>query len=1165
MNIVEQLTEILPRLARHLPIDVFNPLRDQLDDEDNIRVLQKVVRALESLHQVLVNYTPRYLIEVDFTPGEPYGEMLEGAFVFADVTGFTALTEMFSRQGYGQGQETISYIMNRFFAHVLDPLVASGGDLLIFAGDAVLAYFPHQEDGEDVLQATRAALRMQRAIHPFIRFETELGPASLTMSVGVERGAVYAGIVGTPERMELLISGPATEEAMIAESRAEPKQVALGPQAAAIARPHFTLDGQIVVDDLGEALGAYEISLPTRKRGSAVFFSLDIAELLEALQQSLRRVERLALFLPEDILARLVNMGQQRHLPPELRPVAVQFINLIGLERLAVEQGPEIATAVFQRYFVRAQQIVTRHEGVISQIDAYHPGFFFLNTFGAPRAHEGTRLYAVSAALQLGRLVEQINREFELDPPLQQRGGITYGLIFTGEVGAVYRRESVVVGSSVNRAARLMSQAEPGQIILDADIWAEVQTAFVGEQLPAVQLKGIEGKVTIIEVQQMRLGARLPPLERPLIGREMEQAQLETDLQKLLNGAGCVRFITGETGLGKTTLIRYLADTAREQKLMVLVGRCQPHGAHIPLLPWLDLLRGWLEMDRTEGIEERFHHRLADLYLSEFGTVLAELLLPASQPSAPDSDSASFDPRLIITLLSRLVRQQPLVIILEDIHWLDKESQALLEALLAEISQLPMLLVVTGREPVERTAHTPLTKLPATALLQIAQRTLGAESLDDSLGQWIAEKCAGNPYYAVELCRALQQANAVLINKNSGVAYWTKAAPDLPLSLHALLLARLEELPLLQQDLLKRAAVFGPIFEYEGLRHLFGKSGAEAQFQTTLEQVVQTAFVAPLEEGVSYQFTHALMQEAIYETLSFARRKQWHTQIGDWLAAHRLDQEQNLALTAYHYLRGDDPLRAAHFARRAGDKARMRREYTSALEYYGSVLSLAQTPEDEERMALAGQAEVLAIQGDYSAARLAYGRAAELGSADARQKEAILSGELVQLDRLQFSDALLPWARGGQAWLLARQGKQPEAVALLRETISTCSERNSHKTLTDLQHTLENNHRPGPYEKWIDQFVAIVLQCGFSPIDLLEMSGQFSLLMQHIIRHNGLTLRQAAEICHRSVPEIERILEKMVKKGYLHRVKRVYKARFGHKSDKKLSADLWAVLDNNDD
>jgi class 3 adenylate cyclase len=166
-------------------------------------------------------------------------------------------------------------------------------------------------------------------------------------------------------------------------------------------------------------LGDYEISLPTRRSGGSPVLSLDIAEVLQTLETSLQRVERLAPFLPEDMLARLVNStDRHRRLESEFRPVAVQFIFIAGLEDLAVTQGADLATAALQRYFIQAQEIINRHEGVVSQIDTYGQGFILLNTFGAPRAHEGTKSYAVSAALQLARALVLDRDILLLDEPL---------------------------------------------------------------------------------------------------------------------------------------------------------------------------------------------------------------------------------------------------------------------------------------------------------------------------------------------------------------------------------------------------------------------------------------------------------------------------------------------------------------------------------------------------------------------------------------------------------------------------------------------------------------------------------------------------------------------------------------------------------------------------
>lgn len=1133
-------SNILPRLARHLPAGQFNSLRalpenlDELGDNappDAARLLLNANRTLEPLHRVLVQYMPRYLVELDPRPGQPHGKLIEGSFIFADVTGFTALTELLSQQGHARGRELMNQIMNRLFTEILDPLIASGGDLLIFAGDAALVYFPKQDDDQDVPQAIRAALRMERAIIPFASFETEYGQCSLTMSAGVERGVAYAGVVGTEQRMELLVSGPGIDGAMEAETLAEPGRVALGKQARAIAGAQFTLNEAQVVDNLGDALGEYEISLPTRKRGSSVIFGMDIGEVLQSVEAELERVEKLAPFLPEDMLAHLVNTDRHRRLVSEFRPVAVQFIHIVGLEKLAVSHGPELATQVFQRYFVRAEEIVTQHEGIISQIDAYSGGFFLLNTYGTPRAHEGTTRYAVSAALQLTKAIERVNQEFNLSQPLQQRGGITYGLVFNGEIGAKYRRESVVAGPAVNRAARLMSKAQFGQIILDTEIWNEVQSAFVGERLPSVKLKGIEGEVVIVNVHELRRGTRLQPPERPPLGRDAEQQRLTRALAALTQSRqGSVWNIHGETGIGKTMLVQDLAEIARRQELTILTGRCQPHGKHIPLFVWVDLLTGWLDVDESADFARQRAQLVAELKtlgLSDVEKAITNLLSfsetelstrtttpapsektpktappaaespkPASAPmgglsallesrlaqAKPQSSGKTMwkrleerisGPRVIIQVLQELAKRRPLLVILEDIHWLDRESAALLEKVLERMVDLPIMFVFTGRQMpmMEGARPLALAGLSNQAITQVAQRAFGGRSLDNSLADWICTKANGNPLYAQELCYALQQAKAILLDRETGEVRWTRQAPALPLSLHELLLARLDELPLPQQRLLKRAAVMGMSFEAEGLLRLCRERMSEQEAEIALDRVVQANFLSEAANR-NYRFNHPLMQEAVYATLSFAQRQAWHTHIGNWLLERNPDQF--LELIAYHHLRGTDAVKAAQFARKAGDRARQQGAYEGATEYYEQVLALDDAPATEKMAAAESKGDMLVLQRFYESATQVYAQAVELGSLNAPGKRAIVSGRLEQLEQTEFPPKLRAWAEGSRAWLLAQNG-QMESALRAAQTALKSAEDSAREAVEVLVQTLKTGNPVGPYEEWLQKFTQSVL------------------------------------------------------------------------------------------
>ncbi|MEM7345637.1 MAG: adenylate/guanylate cyclase domain-containing protein, partial [Chloroflexota bacterium] len=1148
---------LLPRLVRYLPSGLFQKLSslpsdfstlDRKEKRQAARTLLEAIRALDPLHRALMQYMPRYLLELQPTPGQPSGELIEGSFLFADVTGFTALTELLSAQGQALGKELMNQIMNQLFTSILDPLTSSGGDLLIFAGDAVLAYFPKVEGNDnDVLQAVRAALRMQRAVAPFASLETEFGKASLTMSMGVERGVAYAGLVGAKQRMELLVSGPGIFNTILSEESGESGQVMLGQHARAIAKDHFTLEEGLVVDDLGESLGDYEILRPTRKVGGSALLSMEINEILETLNTTLQRIEQLAPLLPEDMLARLVNTDRHRQLESEFRPVALQFINIVGIEELAIKYGPELATQVFHRYFVRIQEIVSQHEGVISQIDAYSKGFFLVNTFGVPRAHEGTRQYAVSAALQMGQALDQINREFKLDIPIKQRGGITHGLIFSGEIGAKYRRESVVAGPAVNRAARLMSKAEFGQIILDSDIWEDTKTAFVGEQLPAVNLKGIDGPVVIINVRQLRRGTRLQPPERPLVGRQMEQKILlqaleQTIFSKAATYSGDAWMISGETGIGKTALVADLAQVAKKQEIQVLVGRCQPHGKHIPFFPWIDLISGWLNIDINADPAEqraRLAEEMEELGLADSEGALAELLdLPAvksqkprpkqvrtksgmldilnasvtpnlpESPSPPPSAKAGelpkvgglqsllmdrvetqkisrsvkeskpkhtlwadlkkrvTGPEVIINLLEKLSQREPLLLILEDTHWLDPESEKLLNKFLKRLSKLSCLVILTGRKPIthDDIAHLALDPLSDQALAKVAEQVLGAQGLDDTLALWIYDRSGGNPLYARELCQALSKSTAILLERDTGQVRWTGLEPALPVSLRELLLSRFDELELSHQDVLKRAAVIGMSIDYDCLVRLSQDRLKESEIQRAIEQLVQNDFLTASQDK-HYYFTHHLMQETLYETLSFSQRQQWHTQVGDWLTEQ---PDNSIETVAYHYLHGADEVKGAQFGAQAGDRARELEVYAGAIEFYEAVLELKEAPLENKQEVAERLADVLALQGDYEAAKGSYQQAAELGSSGALKKQVLLTGNLDLLNTTTFDSTLQPWAAGAKAWLLAQDDQIQQGLSLAQETLPTTTGA-PEQALKKLIQKLDEDQAIGAYREWADE------------------------------------------------------------------------------------------------
>jgi class 3 adenylate cyclase len=1155
----ETWVELLRRLAPLVPGDVFDRLRTypsfaglSVERERALATdLQQAISALDSLRHTLKAFLPRYLLDLAPTPGQPHGELLEGSFIFADVTGFTALTGELSKRGT-EGREEMNRLMRSLFTAILEPLIASGGDLLIFAGDAALACFPAQPDGRDARWATRTALRLVQAIAPFAHFQTPYGTFSLTMSAGVERGKAFAAVVGSRQRMELLISGGPVQGAMQAESAAEPSQVFAGPGVLPFLRPEeFVLQGNVVTGVQGGELDDYEAVLPERRQGRiSAMFSRRVPDLIEYLGDALAKIEALVPFIPPDLFVQIARKEDIRQHPP----VAIQFVNVMGIEDLALgPAGPEKAAAVLQHYFTQAHEIVSDREGIISQVDSYARGFTLLNPFGAPTHHEGVPRLAASAALELAHALEHVNQEFGLNPPLTQRIGLTYDRIFTGEIGYRHRREYVVAGPGVNLAARLMSKAESGQIVLDPLAWEAVREDFVADTLTPVPLKGISQPVPRFALQGLSKGEGLHLTDYPLVGQREELAKLKQAIEQTVAGAGRALALVGEAGAGKSRLIAAAVEQASQRGMAVLTGRCRPFAQTTPYFPWSDLVCQWFELSEDTPAETRrelLKERLAEFDLAPSFPAFANLIglppirtgitpradqTPArqgpglfaalkqqterTQPVKHDMASLLIErtataastssgrrpsiwealrerasiPQALHTLLERQALRQPTLVIIEDIQWLDPASREVLDALAIDVPTQPLLLLVTARpETVWEGDALHLSPLSDAESEELAAFALRATQLEPDLAAWLISRAGGQPLFILSYCRALRDANAVVVDAASSQARWSGPPPMLPLSLQELLLAQVDQLGPEARDVMQRAAVMGVAFPGWLLSRLCpDMSLADNQVTAALERAARRSVVAPPPPAPTYTFNSQSLQEAVYAALSHALRQTWHEQIGDCLVdADEAARYERLEQIAYHYNHSGVALKAAYFTRLAGDKARARQADETALTFYAQTLTVPGKEEiaAEKRRAYEGVGDVYVLQRDYPPAYAAYQAALRGALAEEEHclgaKLALLAPmvDLADIETtedarrsLPTSDTLRPWLGAALIWQYASSHNTGRAEALCQELLPTAGE--PVKTLLEeaAEH-LKKRSPLSPYAHFIDLFARSCLR-----------------------------------------------------------------------------------------
>jgi len=1106
----------LRRLAPFLPGDLLGQLRACSDRQAPagakktlVASLQQAINTLDSLHHTLTNFLPRYILDLSPTPGQHQGELLEGSFIFADVTGFTALTGELSRRGT-EGREEMNRLMRALFAALLDPLLASGGDLLIFAGDAVLAYFPASPDSRDARWAARTALRLVEAIAPLAHLETPYGTFSLTMSAGVERGQAFAAIVGTERRMEFLISGGPVQGAMRAEGEGKPGEVIVGPSIMPlIRREEFLLRGNVVGGIRGEELADYEPAPPSRRRSRlAAILSRRIPDLIAHVEQALTQVESLVPFIPPDLFTQLARGEDVRQHPP----VAVQFVNVLGLEDLALgPAGPAQAAAVLQRYFVQAQEIVADREGVISQVDPYSRGFTLLNPFGALTHHEKIPALAASAGLELAHVLDNVNREFSLDPPLVQRAGMTYDRIFTGEIGYRHRREYVVAGPAVNLAARLMSKADPGQIVLDPAVWEQVQQDFTADPLPPIPLKGIAEPVPRFDLKKLRQERGFHLADYPLVGRRDELEELEGRLQRAAAGEGGALAITGEAGIGKSRLLAALAESATSLGAAVLTGRCHPFTRTTPYLPWADLIGQWCRFDEGMPAADRhrlLRERLAELDLTSALPLLSDLLgLPATRLAPrPEEDGEQKGPGLFAALkrqaeqgqkevrdlaalliertseakpsrtattsrsiweivhqrasiphglqlfLAKLAARQPILVLIEDIQWMDADSLEVLKQVATATSGMALLLLVTARPETDWNGdRLPLSPLPDADSQALAALALRATSLQRELAHWLSDRAQGKPLFTLVYCNALRDSGAVVVDPVTGEARWSGPPPLLPLSLQELLLAQVDRLGQDVRDLLQRGAVIGTSFPIWLLGHLYQDAPSPDQLEEALYRAARRSLIVPPPPAQGYTFSSQSLHDAIYATLSHSLRQSWHERIGDLLAEERQTRYERLEQIAHHYSRCNDPHKAALFTRLAGDKARTRQADEAALTFYNQTLAVTDGAEEisvERRLAQEGIGDMQALRGAVADAYVSYRNSlADAPPEAARRLQAKLAllvpltgqTEPTPLEEayqaLPPSSPLRDWLAAALVWVNAERGDTVIAAVLCQDLL----------------------------------------------------------------------------------------------------------------------------------
>lgn len=857
----------------------------------------------------------------------PHHDRFEAALLFADLSGFTSLAERHAEAG-AAGTEALTRTLNAAFGRLIEAVLAHDGDIVKFAGDALLAVFPG-ELAPAALRAAQAGLAMQAAL------ATE---ASFSVRVGVGAGEVEAyQIGGLNGEWELFLAGEVLLRTGRAEQAARPGQVVLTPAAWELVRSRAEgaplPEAGVLLEGLlapGEASGLLPPAVPP-----------------EAEQALLGR-------LPRAVRARLL-AGQTDWLA-ELRQVTVVFANIPELG-----DTPSLERA--QALMRTLQATIERFEGSINKLSLDEKGVSMLAAFGLPpRSHEDDPARAVRTALALQASLASLEADVSI--------GVASGRVFCGEVGNDRRREYTVIGDTVNLAARLMQQA-PASVLCDAATFEATQGRFRFEVLAPVQAKGKTGLLSVFRPHGELRAARAEGFE--LVGRAEQTAHLRSGLRQLLEfGTGCAIVIEGEAGLGKSRLLDYLVGEARALGLRCLQGageaieRSTPYHAWRPifqqlLLPGGDLGPERLQQALVESLaDEPDRLRLAPLLNAVLPLELADNVVTEQMVGQVRADNTNE------LLLGLLQGAGPLVMAIEDLHWLDTASWTLLRTLC--LRGLPILLVATTRplsDPqhleYQRILEVPgvrslaLGAMPVDEALELVCRTLGVRSLPEPVAELIRTRAEGHPFFSVELALALRDAGFLAIE--DGACELSARAGDLrqidlPNTVEGLITSRVDRLPPSQQLSLKVASVIGRVFATRTLRDIYPIHADRPELEGHLRSMeeLDLMLLAVRDPDAIYVFKHIITQEVVYNLLLFAQRAQLHRAVAEWYeATHGSSLAPYYPLLAHHWEQAGESERAIAYLEGSGTHALRTGAYREAVAFFDKALALGANSESWRR------------------------------------------------------------------------------------------------------------------------------------------------------------------------------------------------------------------------
>jgi class 3 adenylate cyclase/tetratricopeptide (TPR) repeat protein len=656
-------------------------------------------------------------------------------------------------------------------------------------------------------------------------------------------------------------------------------------------------------------------------------------------------------FLADRILTTRSAMEGERKL------VTVLFADVANFTSISEKLDPEEIHEIMDGCFKILMDEIHKYEGTINQFT----GDGVMALFGAPLAHEDHAQRACHAALaiqsSLDRYGQRLKEDLSID--FKMRIGLNSGPVVVGAIGDDLRMDYTAIGDTINLASRMQTSAAPGAILVSAHTHRLAKDFFAFTSLGKLPMKGKEEpQDAFILLSRSEVKTRIEAsasagLTR-FIGRTREMETLSEILDKARSGSGQVVGIVGEAGVGKSRIIlevkRLFPDTA------FLEGRCLHYGSSMAYLPILDILRSYFGI--KEGEQELTLRRKIKEKISSLDEKLRTVLPPFFDLLSLKVDDAAYmklEPKekrekifeALRDLFIRECQSHPLILIVEDLHWIDKTSEEFLDYLIGWLANTRILLVLLYRpEYTHRWGNKSyftairVDQLPLSTSAELVQSILSGGEIVPELKNLILSKAAGNPLFMEELTHSLLENGSIEMIDNQYLLKKKPADIEIPDTIQGIIAARMDRLDESLKRIMHVAAVIGREFAFRLLQAIL-EMKEELKAQLLNLQGLEFIYEKRLFPELEYVFKHALTQEVAYNSLLLTRRREIHERIGHAIEEIYPDRlEEFYEMLAYHYSRSDNKESAYHYAKLSGGKAMQSCSNQEAFQYYKDAFTI---------------------------------------------------------------------------------------------------------------------------------------------------------------------------------------------------------------------------------